>query len=92
MERTDLGKESVERMGNKPTPFPKNDLEKKSVECVTNNFTKAVVDKNPLLGFVEGTNVVDTMHPEGMVPQGYENLSGLADTETQCGKGENLAH
>jgi len=59
--------EKHKRMGNKPTPIPKNDLGKESVECVTNNASKAVVDNNPLLGFVGGSNVVDTMHREDMV-------------------------
>jgi hypothetical protein len=73
--------EKHKRTGNKPMPVPKNDLGKGSVECVTNNATKEVVDNNPLLGFVDGTNVVDTMHPEDMVAQGNENLSDLANIE-----------
>jgi len=64
-------------------------LEKESNECVTNNTTKAIVDNNPLLRFVDGTNLktigevhVDTMHLEDMVVQGNENLSDLVDTKT----------
>ena len=64
-------------------------MEKESNEYVTNNTTKAIVDNNPLLEFVDGTNLktigevlVDTMHPEDMVVQGNENLSDLVDTKT----------
>ena len=59
--------EKHKRTANKPTSVSKNDLGKESVECVTNNASKAVVDNNPLLGFVGGSNVVDTMHREDMV-------------------------
>jgi len=79
--------EKHKRMGNKSTSVSKDDVGKESIECVTSNVTKAVVDNNPLLGFVDGTNlkttgevVVDTMHP--VVTQGNENLSVLADTKT----------
>jgi hypothetical protein len=58
-----------------------------SVECVTYNATKAVIDNNALLGFVNGTNVVDFMHPDDMVAQGNENLSDLAGTEPLYGQG-----
>ena len=60
---------------------------KESFECVTNNATKAFVDNNPLLGFVDDTNVVDTMHSKDMVAQGNENLRDLTDTETPYGQG-----
>ncbi len=52
--------EKHKRTANKPTSVPKNDLGKESVECVTNNATKAAVDNNPLLGFVDGTNLKTT--------------------------------
>jgi len=61
--------EKHKRTANKPTSVPKNDLGKESVECVTINVTKAAVDNNPLLGFVDGTNVVDTMHLEDLIAQ-----------------------
>jgi len=67
--------ETNQRMGNKPTPVSKNDLGNKSIECVTYSVTKAVIDTNHLLEFVDGTNVVDIMHLEDMVVQGDENLS-----------------
>ena len=79
--------EKHKRTGHKPMPVPKYDLGKESVECVTNNATKAVVDNNPLLGFVDGTNVVDIMHPEDMVAQANENLSDITDTEPLYGQG-----
>jgi len=61
--------EKHKRTANKFTPVPKNDLGKESLECVTNNATKTAVDNNPLLEFVDGTNVVDTMHPEDLIAQ-----------------------
>ena len=62
-------------------------LGKESFEFVTNNATKAVVDNNPLLRFVDDTNVVDIMHSEDMVSQGNENSRDLTDTETPYGQG-----
>jgi len=45
---------------NKTTVVSKDDLGKESLECVTNNATKTTVDDNPLLGFVDGTNLKTT--------------------------------
>lgn len=53
----------------------KEDLRKKSVECVKNNATKTRVNNNPILGFVDclKTNVDwevvsnDTLHQKNLV-------------------------
>jgi len=41
--------EKHKRMGNKTMSVSKDDSGKESIECVTNNVTKAVVDNNPFL-------------------------------------------
>ena len=71
-------------LGDKSSHVQKEDLAKESIECVENNVTETCADSNPLLGFVDSTNLktivdgeigIDTSHPDDIGAKGNEILS-----------------